>query len=79
MEKQGPDSTTLTYDFLKWAIPTLKKFPRDQRHFQDAGKQPYDRDAMTLPWRTSTSGRQKKIRIGNTYPCPPENTWPPTV
>jgi hypothetical protein len=21
----------LTYDLLKWAIPTLKKFPRDQR------------------------------------------------
>jgi hypothetical protein len=30
-EKNSPDSITLTYDLLKWAIPTLKKFPRDQR------------------------------------------------
>jgi hypothetical protein len=30
-EKSSPDSITLTYDLLKWAIPTLKKFPRDQR------------------------------------------------
>ncbi len=29
--RQSPDSITLTYDLLKWAIPTLKKFPRDQR------------------------------------------------
>jgi hypothetical protein len=29
--KSSPDSITLTYDLLKWAIPTLKKFPRDQR------------------------------------------------
>ena len=27
----GPDSITKTYDLLKWAIPHLKKFPRDQR------------------------------------------------
>jgi hypothetical protein len=31
VEKASPDSITLTYDLLKWAIPTLKKFPRDQR------------------------------------------------
>lgn len=31
MEKKGPDSIILTYDFLKWTIPALKKFPRDQR------------------------------------------------
>ena len=30
-KKSSPDSITLTYDLLKWAIPTLKKFPRDQR------------------------------------------------
>ncbi len=30
MERQGPGSITLTYDFLKWSIPTLKKFPRDR-------------------------------------------------
>ena len=30
-EKRSPDSITLTYDLLKWAIPTLNKFPRDQR------------------------------------------------
>jgi hypothetical protein len=29
--KSSPDSITLTYDLLKWAIPALKKFPRDQR------------------------------------------------
>jgi len=29
--KDGPNSITQTYDFLKWSIPTLKKFPRDQR------------------------------------------------
>ena len=27
----GPDSITKTYDLLKWTIPHLKKFPRDQR------------------------------------------------
>ena len=31
MERQGPDSITLTYDFPKWSIPALKKFPREQR------------------------------------------------
>lgn len=30
-EKKGPDSITLTYDLLKWSIPTLEKFPRSQR------------------------------------------------
>jgi formylglycine-generating enzyme required for sulfatase activity len=30
-EKSAPDAITLTYDLLKWAIPTLKKFPRDQQ------------------------------------------------
>jgi hypothetical protein len=30
-DRRSPDSITLTYDLLKWAIPTLKKFPRDQR------------------------------------------------
>jgi hypothetical protein len=30
-EKRGPDSITLTYDLLKWSIPPLKKFPREQR------------------------------------------------
>ena len=30
-EKTGPDSLTLTYDLLKWSIPTIKSFPRDQR------------------------------------------------
>ncbi|MEW6263936.1 MAG: diversity-generating retroelement protein Avd [Thermodesulfobacteriota bacterium] len=30
-ENKGPDSITLTYDLLKWSIPTLQKFPRDQR------------------------------------------------
>ena len=30
-EKSAPDSITLTYDLLKWAIPTLGRFPRDQR------------------------------------------------
>jgi hypothetical protein len=29
--KKAPDSITLTYDLLKWAIPTLNRFPRDQR------------------------------------------------
>ncbi|MEW6267218.1 MAG: hypothetical protein AB1641_29445, partial [Thermodesulfobacteriota bacterium] len=28
-ENKGPDSITLTYDLLKWSIPTLQKFPRD--------------------------------------------------
>jgi hypothetical protein len=27
----GPDSITKVYDSLKWTIPQLKKFPRDQR------------------------------------------------
>ncbi|MBW2345684.1 MAG: diversity-generating retroelement protein Avd [Deltaproteobacteria bacterium] len=27
----GPNSITKTYDLLKWAIPHLKKLPRDQR------------------------------------------------
>ena len=31
VEKTGPDSLTLTYDLLKWSIPAIKKFPRDQR------------------------------------------------
>jgi hypothetical protein len=30
-EKSSPDSITLTYDLLKWAVPALTKFPRDQR------------------------------------------------
>jgi hypothetical protein len=30
-EKKGPDSITLTYDLLKWSIPTIEKFPRSQR------------------------------------------------
>ena len=30
-EKTGPDSLTLTYDLLKWSIPAIKGFPRDQR------------------------------------------------
>jgi len=30
-EKKGPDSITLTYDLLKWSIPTLETFPRSQR------------------------------------------------
>jgi hypothetical protein len=30
-EKTGPDSLTLTYDLLKWSIPTIEKFPRSQR------------------------------------------------
>ena len=30
-EKTGPDSLTLTYDLLKWSIPAILKFPRDQR------------------------------------------------
>jgi hypothetical protein len=30
-EKSSSNSITLTYDLLKWAIPTPKKFPRDQR------------------------------------------------
>jgi len=59
MEKRGPDGITLTYDFLKWAIPTLKKFPRDQRHFQDAGKQLYDKDGTSLPSRALHNGRQQ--------------------
>ena len=30
-KRKAPDSITLTYDLLKWAIPTLNRFPRDQR------------------------------------------------
>ncbi|MEA3427925.1 MAG: hypothetical protein U9Q84_01625 [Thermodesulfobacteriota bacterium] len=30
-KKKGPDSITLTYDLLKWSIPTLEKFPKSQR------------------------------------------------
>ena len=30
-EKSSPDSITLTYDLLKWAIPALTKFPRNER------------------------------------------------
>jgi len=30
-ERSAPDAITLTYDLLKWAIPTLKKFLRDQQ------------------------------------------------
>ncbi|MBC8199510.1 MAG: diversity-generating retroelement protein Avd [Desulfobacterales bacterium] len=30
-KKTGPDSLTLTYDLLKWSIPAIKSFPRDQR------------------------------------------------
>jgi hypothetical protein len=30
-EKSRPDSITLTYDLIKWTIPVLQKFPRDQR------------------------------------------------
>ena len=28
----APNSITLTYDLLLWTIPTLAKFPRDQRY-----------------------------------------------
>ena len=31
-EKKGPDAITMTYDLLKWAIPVLKKYPKDQRY-----------------------------------------------
>jgi hypothetical protein len=30
-EKSSPDAITLTYDLIKWTIPALQKFPRDQR------------------------------------------------
>ena len=30
-ERKGTDSITLTYDLLKWSIPTLEKFPKSQR------------------------------------------------
>ncbi len=79
MEKKGPDSITLTYDFLKWAIPALKKFPRDQRHFQDAGKQPYDKDATTLPWRALHNGRQRNKTPWLYLHTPPDNNWPLTL
>ena len=39
----------------------------------EAGKKPYDKDATTLPWRTSTSGRQQKNTLQAIHtPAPPE-------
>jgi|SRR3990167_8247847 len=29
---EGPKVITSTYDFIKWAIPHIAKFPRDQRY-----------------------------------------------
>jgi hypothetical protein len=28
----GPKVITLTYDFIKWAIPHVAKFPKSQRY-----------------------------------------------
>ena len=47
-EKRGPDSITLTYDLLKWSIPTLKKFPREQRFLLGDRIESYILDVLEL-------------------------------
>ena len=46
--KSSPDSITLTYDLLKWTIPTLKKFPRDQRFLLGDRIENYTLDILEL-------------------------------
>ncbi len=70
MEKKGPDSITLTYDFLKWAIPALKKFPRDQHRLRSDKSSPTTGMARPCPGGPSTTGASETNPPGNTYTTP---------
>lgn len=55
MEKRGPVSIVLTYDFVNWVIPALKKFPPGPAPLPRVKRMHYNRDGTTLLWRPDLS------------------------